>query len=148
MRLAKSLSTALVEMDMTPMIDVTFQLIIFFMLAISFAEADQDQRIKLPLSELAKPPEGQLETPLTLQLTDQRTIIFGAQEVTLDRLKPLLEVEWELLSRRRKTEPRDATIVLRGDRDAPVGEVQQMMRICQEVGFEQFILRARQEQPQ
>ncbi len=148
MRLAKSLGTALVEMDMTPMIDVTFQLIIFFMLAISFAEADQDQRIKLPLSELAKPPEGQLETPLTLQLTDQRTIIFGAQEVTLDRLKPLLEVEWELLSRRRKTEPRDATIVLRGDRDAPVGEVQQVMRICQEVGFEQFILRARQEQPQ
>jgi len=146
--MAKSLGTALVEMDMTPMIDVTFQLIIFFMLAISFAEADQDQRIKLPLSELAKPPEGQLETPLTIQLTDQRTIIFGAQEVTLDRLKPLLEVEWELLSRRRKTEPRDATIVLRGDRDAPVGEVQQVMRICQEVGFEQFILRARQEQPQ
>lgn len=146
--MAKSLGTALVEMDMTPMIDVTFQLIIFFMLAISFAEADQDQRIKLPLSELAKPPEGQLETPLTIQLTDQRTIIFGAQEVTLDRLKPLLEVEWELLSRRRKTEPRDATIVLRGDRDAPVGEIQQVMRICQEVGFEQFILRARQEQPQ
>lgn len=146
--MAKSLGTALVEMDMTPMIDVTFQLIIFFMLAINFAEADQDQRIKLPLSELAKPPEGQLETPLTIQLTDQRTIIFGAQEVTLDRLKPLLEVEWELLSRRRKTEPRDATIVLRGDRDAPVGEVQQVMRICQEVGFEQFILRARQEQPQ
>lgn len=146
--MAKSLGTALVEMDMTPMIDVTFQLIIFFMLAINFAEADQDQRIKLPLSELARPPEGQLETPLTIQLTDQRTIIFGAQEVTLDRLKPLLEVEWELLSRRRKTEPRDATIVLRGDRDAPVGEVQQVMRICQEVGFEQFILRARQEQPQ
>lgn len=146
--MAKSLGTALVEMDMTPMIDVTFQLIIFFMLAINFAEADQDQRIKLPLSELAKPPEGQLETPLTIQLTDQWTIIFGAQEVTLDRLKPLLEVEWELLSRRRKTEPRDATIVLRGDRDAPVGEVQQVMRICQEVGFEQFILRARQEQPQ
>jgi len=146
--MAKSLGTALVEMDMTPMIDVTFQLIIFFMLAISFAEADQDQRIKLPLSELAKPPEGQLETPLTIQLTDQRTIIFGAQEGTLDRLKPLLEVEWELLSRRRKTEPRDATIVLRGDRDAPVGEIQQVMRICQEVGFEQFILRARQEQPQ
>src|SRR5690606_11904032 len=139
--MAKSLGTALVEMDMTPMIDVTFQLIIFFMLAISFAEADQDQRIKLPLSELAKPPEGQLETPLTLQLTDQRTIIFGAQAVTLDQLKPLLEVEWELLSRRRKTEPRDATIVLRGDRDAPVGEVQQVLRICHEVGLEQFILR-------
>jgi len=49
--MAKSLGTALVEMDMTPMIDVTFQLIIFFMLAISFAEADHDHRINLPLSE-------------------------------------------------------------------------------------------------
>jgi biopolymer transport protein ExbD len=136
-----------IEVDMTPMIDMTFQLIIFFMLAISFAEADQDQRIKLPLSELAKPPEGQLEMPLTLQLTDERSIIFGAQEVTLDALKPLLQVEWELLGRRQKSEPRDATIVLRADRNAPVGEVQQVMRICQEVGFERFILRARQEQP-
>lgn len=36
------------EGDMTPMIDMTFQLIAFFMVLINFAEGDQDQRIKLP----------------------------------------------------------------------------------------------------
>ena len=37
---------------MTPMIDVTFQLIAFFMFVLNFSEVDQDQRINLPLSEL------------------------------------------------------------------------------------------------
>ena len=34
---------------MTPMIDVTFQLIAFFMFVLNFSEVDQDQRINLPL---------------------------------------------------------------------------------------------------
>ena len=45
----------LVEGDLTPMIDMTFQLIAFFMVLINFTEADQDERIKLPTSVLAKP---------------------------------------------------------------------------------------------
>ena len=61
------------EGDMTPMIDMTFQLIAFFMVLINFAEGDQDQRIKLPSSELAKPPEGAAEAPLILQLTKDGT---------------------------------------------------------------------------
>ena len=44
-------------MDMTPMIDVTFQLIAFFMFVLNFSEVDQDQRINLPSSELARPPD-------------------------------------------------------------------------------------------
>ena len=40
-------------MDMTPMIDVTFQLIAFFMFVLNFSEVDQDQRVNLPSSELA-----------------------------------------------------------------------------------------------
>ena len=38
---------------MTPMIDMTFQLIAFFMVLINFTEADQNQAINLPSSELA-----------------------------------------------------------------------------------------------
>ena len=47
MRIKKT-SVNLVEGDLTPMIDMTFQLIAFFMVLINFTEADQDERIKLP----------------------------------------------------------------------------------------------------
>ena len=42
---------------MTPMIDMTFQLIAFFMVLVNFADADQNARIRLPSSELAKPAD-------------------------------------------------------------------------------------------
>ena len=45
------------EGDMTPMIDMTLQLIAFFMILINFSEGDQNQLIRLPASELAKPPD-------------------------------------------------------------------------------------------
>ena len=48
---------------MTPMIDMTFQLIAFFMVLINFSEVEQDQRITLPASELAKPPEVGVRRP-------------------------------------------------------------------------------------
>jgi biopolymer transport protein ExbD len=46
------------EIDMTPMIDVTFQLITFFVFTLNFSEAVTDDRIQLPMSQLAKPAEG------------------------------------------------------------------------------------------
>ena len=57
----RSNGPAVVENDMTPMIDVTFQLITFFMFVLNFSEAEQDERIQLPSSQLAKPAEGVVE---------------------------------------------------------------------------------------
>ncbi len=78
MRLTKPHKTLTAEMDMTPMIDVTFQLIAFFMFVLNFSEVDQDQRINLPLSELARPPEVAYDQPLTIQLTSEDTICLPA----------------------------------------------------------------------
>ena len=49
--------TEILEGDLTPMVDMTFQLIAFFMLIINFSEVEKSEEINLPLSELAKPPE-------------------------------------------------------------------------------------------
>ncbi|MDD4267587.1 MAG: biopolymer transporter ExbD, partial [Thermoguttaceae bacterium] len=66
---------------MTPMIDMVFQLIAFFMVVINFSEADQNQRIHLPSSELAKPPDAPLESPITINVISEEIAILGAQEV-------------------------------------------------------------------
>ncbi len=38
---------------------------------------------------------------------------------------------------------KDVTVIMRADRDVPAGKVQEVLRICQELGFERFVLRAR-----
>ena len=74
-----------VEADMTPMIDMVFQLIAFFMVLINFTEAEQDDRIQLPASQLAKPPDQPFENQVTLQLTRDEHVIFAGDKVPLPR---------------------------------------------------------------
>ncbi|HUT93565.1 MAG TPA: biopolymer transporter ExbD [Thermoguttaceae bacterium] len=131
--------------EMTPMIDMTFQLIAFFMVVVNFSEADQNQRIKLPLSELAKPPEAAIETPITLQLTKEGTVIFGAKEVAVSQLPAELLREKQVLEATGTKSARQATIIIRADREAMTGQVQEVMEVCQKTGFEKFALRAKQE---
>jgi len=134
--------------DMTPMIDMTFQLIAFFMVVVNFSEAEQNQRIKLPASELAKPPDQPLTQLITLQITEDETVILGPREVPIegDHLFGLL------LRKRQMTEamgksPSETTVIIRADRNAKTGVVQEVIQACQrrEIGYEKFALRARQE---
>ena len=126
---------------MTPMIDMTFQLIAFFMVLINFTEADQNERIKLPMSEIVKPPDAPLETPIFLHLTKEGTVILGGVETTVEGVKANLIVEANIL-KRKKSSPADATVIIRGDADVQAGRVQQLVQICQEAEFENFALRA------
>jgi len=150
MRYANRKGAEFAEGDMTPMIDMTFQLIAFFMVLISFSEADQNQLIKLPSSELAKPPDGPLELPITLQLTEktedrEEMVIFGPKMTPLESLKNELLVEWNLLKASGRN-PADATIIIRAHLNAQTGKVQRMIQVCQELGFEKFALRAKQQE--
>jgi biopolymer transport protein ExbD len=133
------------EVDMTPMIDMTFQLIAFFMFTLSFAEADINERIKLPGSELARPPDAPAEKPLTLQLTDQATVIYGGEDLRIDAIKPYLSREKEYMIRT-QVDPKNATVIIRADGQAKTGDVQKLIRLCQDTGFEKFVLRAKEEQ--
>ncbi len=131
---------------MTPMIDMVFQLIAFFMVLINFTEADQNQRIHLPSSELAKPPDAPLESPITIHVTAEGTAILGPEELPIQGLTPLLRLEYQVLQRKHEGLARDVTIIVRGDEDADFGLVQEVMLLCQSVGFEKFALRARQQE--
>ena len=129
--------------DLTPMIDMTFQLIAFFMVLINFTEAEQDQRIQLPSSILAKPPEAPLEDPITLQLMKNGEVVVFGDTITLDSLPSYLIREGEALELADKKR-QDATIIIRADAGAATGQVQEMIKICQDARFEQFALRAKE----
>ena len=89
----KRRTAAATDIDMTPMIDVTFQLITFFMFTLNFTEAEQDQRIQLPTSQVAKPVENSDIEPLTLQLMEDGQVIYNGEPVPLEALGDYLENE-------------------------------------------------------
>jgi biopolymer transport protein ExbD len=123
------------------MIDMTFQLITFFMFVMNFSEAEQDDRIQLPSSQLAKPAEGVIEKPITLQLTNAGSVIYAGELVAVRDIGGYLEREKTVMIDAGR-EPNTATIIVRADGRAKTGEVQDIIRICQEKGFERFALRA------
>jgi biopolymer transport protein ExbD len=133
------------EGDLTPMIDMTFQLIAFFMVLVNFTDTDPDQRIQLPSSVLAKPPDTVLNIPLTIQLTKDGKVVIGGEECTIDDVKSKLTSEKQFLEYQEKSAA-DATVIVRADKVAKTGLVQKLVEVCQEAGFEKFALRAEQEQ--
>ena len=143
MRIRKK-KTQLAEADLTPMIDMTFQLIAFFMVLINFTEADQNQEITLPKSQLAKPPEAPFEHPIFIQLRDDSRVLFGVEEVPLSALRTYMARETNFLRVKNKS-PSDATVIIRADSDAQTGDVQKVIQVCQELKFDQFALRAEQD---
>ena len=143
----KSRGPANTDIDMTPMIDMTFQLIAFFMFVINFSEAEQDERIQLPSSQLAKPTEGTIETPITLQLTNSGLVVYAGELVKVSDLRGYLEREKTAMIDANK-EPTSATVIVRADGRAKTGEVQDIIKLCQEKGFERFALRAKYDEGQ
>ncbi len=145
MRIRPRGSSPRVEADLTPMIDMTFQLIAFFMLVINFSEVEQDQRVQLPASELAKPPAAPYEQPFTIHLTRSEHYIFAGSELTeLAQLRSALLREAQIIKRHTSKQLADVTIIIRGDKNAPTGQVQEIIQICQALEFEKFALRGKQ----
>lgn len=142
----KSKGPASVDVDMTPMIDMTFQLIAFFMILINFEASEQDDRVTLPTSTLAKPPEGKIETPITIQLTKKGEAIIGGRAYSDPAgMKPVLNNEKYVLENVQNKPGNSATIIIRAHQEAKTGLVQEVIKVCQETGFEKFTLRAKED---
>ncbi|MEM7478764.1 MAG: biopolymer transporter ExbD [Planctomycetota bacterium] len=143
MRIAKKAEPA-AEADLTPMIDMTFQLIAFFMVLINFSQSEQNDKVTLPTSELAKPVDTPIDFPIIVHLTSEDAVVIGGDKVALEALRSRMQPEIALLSLEGKG-PADANIIIRSHRAAPGGRVQDLISRCQDIGFERFALRVKEE---
>ncbi|MCA9117155.1 MAG: biopolymer transporter ExbD [Planctomycetaceae bacterium] len=143
------------EVDMTPMIDIVFQLIAFFMVITNFENAKADERVKLPKDELAKPVEIKREKELLLQIGFIRNkegdklsdplVFYAGEEIPVLEISPALTRE-NASYKSIGVDPKDVTVVIRADREVPTGLVQEMIKFSQEAGFEKFAMKATQKQ--
>ncbi|MAI30948.1 MAG: biopolymer transporter ExbD [Rubripirellula sp.] len=140
----KSKKVDLAEGDLTPMIDMVFQLIAFFMVLINFAQTESNDRVKLPSSQLVKPPEVPLEFPIILHVAQDGEIILGGDDYTAETLRVGLQRELAVIKAEGKT-VQDANVVIRAHKDTSAGDVQEVIRVAQEQQLEKFALRVKED---
>jgi len=138
-----------VKIDMTPMVDVAFLLLTFFMLTTQFRPPETVQII-LPTSHSAfKLPESDVlmisiskDNRIFLGVDNQfvRSKIFGSE----NKLRPEIEVAdvkalGNLLVQARMANPKLRTVV-KGDKDAEYGLAEDVMDVLQKTNITRFNL--------
>ncbi|MCH2177985.1 MAG: biopolymer transporter ExbD [Mariniblastus sp.] len=145
MKFRKKNSSEIMEADLTPMIDVTFLLIAFFMVLINFTEVDRAEEILLPKSRLAIPPTVRPDYQVILNLDVNGVVKFGGQDFTnIDLLDSALERE-KSAAQIENVQPRDISVIIRSHQDTPTGLVQKLISKCQQLGLENFSLRVKEQ---
>ena len=130
--------------DLTPRIDMTFQLIAFFMVLINFTNAEASDEIKLPDSDLARPPETIPDFRLLLGVESDGKIIAGGRIIDkASLLKPTLDREIDN-AKGMRVERTKIKVIIRAHRDAKMGQVQEVMQACRDVGLEDFTFRVKE----
>jgi len=135
-------------MDMTPMVDVAFLLLTFFMLTTSFKPAEEVQ-ITLPVSHSAiKLPESDVIV-LTVNKTGDiyfgvdsqqlRAALFGEENKNRAGIQVSKETLPQLLIQARSMNPRLRTVI-KGDKEAPYGPVEDVMDILVKAKITRFNL--------
>ena len=114
--------------NMTPMIDVTFLLLIFFMTATQVSEINREL-LQLPKLEGS---EDQKSSQLTINVTQGGDIRISGETISFPRLVTLVENEIQRLS----GDARRLTIVLRTDERGSSRTTNEVVRTLGRLGID------------
>ncbi|MBM4142842.1 MAG: biopolymer transporter ExbD [Lentisphaerae bacterium] len=120
-----------IEMNMTPMIDCIFQLILFFLVTSSFIKLEQDLSINLPVQsrEMKVPPPP------------ARPIIVNVKYLGANRVDYVVENESMPLQAltanfsRARARNKDQAVIIRGDRRVRWDHIAAVMGSCAHAGI-------------
>jgi biopolymer transport protein ExbD len=115
--------------ELTPMIDVIFLLIIFFMATAQFAQLTRAD-LDLPIEPGERDPSAD-QSGLVINITRAGDIIVNDQTLTLTELDSRVS---RYISETRTRDERDIKLILRTDRDADSARLNQVIRLLQDRG--------------
>ena len=159
-----SSSDEIAEPDLTPLLDLVLQLLMFFIINVNFVSEQVSADIKLPTSESARPvskadPDaiflGQKvktkryldDLPLNInkdrfQNFDSIVLIPTQPPMTPPEAKAWLKDKYEFLSKLKAPNKVDTIIYFRPDADLEYGQMVLLMNYCKVAGFSQIKVRA------
>jgi len=118
------------DFAMTPMIDMVFLLLVFFMCVSSLAQADKKLKLDLAQSSEAKVPEDMKDRGV-VSIDANGHVYLGAAPVGSDRLTEAVRAE---LARRP-----GLRVLVRAERTVAFHEVKKVLKACAEAGAGEVI---------
>lgn len=126
------LEHGLKQIDIAPLIDIVFQLLIFFMLTSSFI-MQPGIKVNLPkavTSEVIRPEN------IDILVTSENVTYVNDKVVTLQELKSMFKLAAK----------REQTILIKADRRASLGRVVEIWDMARDLGITQINIATNQEQ--
>lgn len=141
------------EPNLTPLLDVVFQLITFFMLLINFSNDNYDARVRLPVAGSARPmddAEALSEDRFVLNVDRDGHLLLGGKPLYIQKAAEEIKKQAELIRMNIKSSGAKlaadgslpTTIVLRADKDTSFTNLYTLINACQAHGFRKFALKA------
>jgi biopolymer transport protein ExbD len=128
MRLAPVRPTRKPEIQISPLIDVIFLLLIFYAVTTQFI-TDQRLKLKLPEAKTAESAgQGQEERPPVVKIAEDGTVWIDERQVNESQLEEAIK----LLVERSP----EKSVIIQGDRNADYGVVVKVLDIARSVGAE------------
>lgn len=110
------------SIDMTPMIDIVFNLLLFFLLSTSYVQ-HSSLEVKIPYASTATAVENQV---IVVDLTRDDRLFLQGEEMTLEALRAELTKLYE--------KDKSRALLIRADEDAVHGHVVALLDLSREVG--------------
>ena len=136
-----------VEPNLTPILDMVFQLITFFMLVINFKSESIDLSLQLPVLGSARPLEytGTLE-PLMLNIDAKGGVQSFGHAIDLQTFVPqeakMLKLQLKALGTPIDNGELPVPVIIRADKTVDFATVLGVIRLCQTQGYRQVALSA------
>ena len=108
------------SLDLTPLIDVVFLLLIFFMVSTVFIDFKRQMDISLPSSKSSAPSE--VLEPVKVELTVDRQIFLNGEKISLEEFESALS---------RISPSKKKSAIIRADKNLPYGNVIKVMGMLQ-----------------
>jgi len=131
----KPLPEEKLEVNLTPVIDMVFLLLIFFLVATKFADIERDVRIRPPSSHNARPITA-IPEELVVNVTQDGRILLAGRERTIEEIDRLLKAAT-------KANPHQS-VVIRGDKNSVLHVAVSILDLCEKYHVERTYLTTRQ----
>lgn len=119
--------SALSSLSMTPLIDIVFLLLIFFLVTTRFEEEDHELEVMLPTASEAKPLVVKPKE-IFINIDKQGVYFLANQTVDLEKME-------QLLAQADVNNPSGQTVVIRADRRCEWDKVVAAINTCQRAGI-------------
>lgn len=115
-----------IGVDLTPVIDMVFMLLIFFLVATTFQQQEREAKIALPQASASSPISSAMRE-IVINVTREGAMIVNA--------KALDEASLLSMLRAAVAQNHGQKVNVRGDRDASYGAVARALDACKQAGI-------------